>query len=207
MSGSKSGNAQVTHEEVMYFYNVTIHTKEFRESGMRPEYIQNVLFPEYMEEYKWANNNVLQHKNMLPRRNIVKAMNDYKSYQEYGKKYHHEQYEDPEPLYFDIPSQAPRESRIAPHRAHGHTVQNKERSRIAPHTPQSHIVQNEERVFTNPENGIKYKYNREGQVYAIKKRGDYLWSAVRIRSRQQNHLETTLDDTATAYDVPLDLTV
>ena len=81
MSGSKSGNAQVTHEEVMYFYNVTIHTKEFRESAMRPEYIQNVLFPEYMEEYKWANNNVLQHKNMLPRRNIVKAMNDYKSYQ------------------------------------------------------------------------------------------------------------------------------
>ena len=206
MSGSKSGNAQVTHEEVMYFYNVTIHTKEFRESAMRPEYIQNVLFPEYMEVYKWANKNVLQHKNMLPRRNIVKAMNDYKSYQEYGKKYHHEQYEDPEPLYFDIPSQAPRESRIAPHTAHGHTVQNKERSRIAPHTPQSHIVQNEERVWTNPTNGIKYKYNREGQVYAIKKRGEYLWSAVRIRSRQQNHLETTLDDTATAYDVPLDLT-
>ena len=185
MSGSQSGNKQYSHQEIMNFFNKTIYTDHFLHWYEKlfggtmpfPQQYFNDQVQKYMRSREWA-------YRQLEEAGLMNMVAEYEMFIQNQRPLHTHQ---PSPKQ---PSQHKQQAQTLPARP-GHQHQHHQRNQYAlPDTTRvrpSYVV-----------NGEGYYQHPTGRYRTLK-----YWQH---EMGAHDHLETTLDDTATAYDVPLDLT-
>ena len=196
-------------DDIMHFYNHTIDTLEFK-IWFLSTYDKN--FGPYKESFKRIQTDYIQSRNKL-----TDVMEVYYNEKENMNNISIKQPPQPEsepnlgqpPPQRGHTQQAPRllDPRQHPHHRgqhpqhHNLQLQNpRQHQNQQHHQPKQYAPPDFTRFWINPQNGQKLYLHPSGRLREWRH-----WQAP-TATGAHDHLETTLDDTATAYDVPLDLT-